>query len=212
MPKCGSANQEGRQATASSLVARRFASCCALLGALIATSSRPAIADKAYPVAILAFSGSPVTLNKCEAWARDANKTYLYTHVSVQNYFFDLGIAFTNTSAKPITAVRVQMISYDSFNTSLRSADFDTQENRSADKMSVAPGASADMLGPKSWHRLNGVPNRDHVSCAVTAVRFADGTTWNAGSSTPTQAVTTPAPTGHNPLTGPVAPSVSPSP
>jgi hypothetical protein len=138
----------------------------------MAASSIPAIADKENSVAILSFADSPVALDKCEAWARHANKTYLYTHVSVQNHFFDLGIAFTNTSGKAITAVRVELTSYDSFNTLLRSGDFDTQDNRSADKMSVAPGASVDLLGPRSWPRLDGVSNRDHVSCAITAVRL----------------------------------------
>lgn len=168
------------------------------LGGFIIASSTSAIADKDYPVALLTFANTPVTLTKCEAWARDANKTLLYAHASVPNVFFDLGIAFTNTSDKPVTALRVELTSYDSFNTVLRMSELDTQENPSADKMYVAPAASFDLLGPRSWHKYNAVPNRDHVSCAITAVKFADGIIWSAAASPHTQQVT-PKPAGSTP-------------
>lgn len=164
--------------------------CCLLPGVLVFASTTPAVADKDYPTSIINDPASPVTLTKCEAWARDWNKTIEFAHASLPNWLFDLGIAFTNTSDKPVIALRVEMISYDGFNTALRTGEFDTEENRSADNMSVARGASFDLLGPRSWHRYNGVANRDHVSCAIIAVKFADGTVWTAGSSGPSQRAT----------------------
>ncbi len=194
------------------LTSRAFSRCC-YAARFIFASSTAAIADKEYTASIATTANSPVTLNKCEPWARDASwKPGLYTHASVPNLFFDLGIAFANTSDKPVTALRVELISYDAFNTAIRTSEFDTQENASADKMSVAPGASFDFLGPRSWHNRNGAPNRDHVSCAITAVKFADGTVWTAGVSPPSQQITTPVQTSPTPASGSTAPGVSPSP
>lgn len=190
---------------------RAFAYFCIVAGAFIVVSSTSARADKQYPVSILILASSPVTLTKCEVWARDANKTILYTHASLPNALLDLGVAFTNTSDKPVTALRVELTSYDSFNTALRTSELDSQENRSADKMSVAPGGSFDLLGPRSWHARNAVPNRDHVSCAITAVKFADGTVWTAGSSPPSQHVA-PTPGSLTPPSESSAPGVSSSP
>jgi hypothetical protein len=173
----------------------------------VLASSTAAIADKDYPTSVINDAGSPVTLTKCEAWARDINKTILYSHASVPNVLFDLGIAFTNTSDKPVTALRVETVSYDAFNTVLRTGQLDTQQDPSADKLSVAPGASFDLLGPKSWHGGNDLTNRDRVSCKIIAVKFADGTVWTAldrldlppsapssGSTAPGASPPTPAP------------------
>jgi hypothetical protein len=130
--------------------------------------------------------------------------------------FFDLGIAFTNTSDKPVTALRVEIISYDAFNSMLRTGQLDTQQNPSADKLSVAPGASFDLLGPKSWHGGNDLTNRDHVSCKITAVKFADGTVWTALDRLvfppSSQQVTTPTSTSSTPSSGSSAGASSPAP
>jgi len=142
-------------------------------------------ADKQYPATIVSASQSPVTLTKCEAWARDWNKTALIAHVSSPNYLFDLGIAFTNNSTEPVVALRIKLASYDSFDNLIGSSDVSTQMNESATGMSVAPGASFELLGPQSWHGKNGHPDRDHVSCEITAVRFADGSVWSAPQPSP---------------------------
>jgi len=136
-------------------------------------------ADKQYPTTIIAATQSPVTLTKCDAWARDWNKTVLTAHAAISNALFDLGIAFTNNSSKPVTEIRVKLVSYDSFNNVIGSSDVDTQMNQSAKGLSVAPAASFELLGPQSWHGKNAHPDRDHVSCEVTAVRFADGSIWS---------------------------------
>jgi len=147
----------------------------------------PALADKQYPTVVVGHAGSPVTITSCEAWARDLNVTALMIHKSVADFYFDLGVSLKNTSDKPVTAVRVAMTSYDSFNGVLGSTNADTASNQSANGMSIAPGAAIDLLGPRSWHGRNGHAERDHVSCEVTAVKFADGSTWSAQASTASQ-------------------------
>jgi hypothetical protein len=189
-----------------------FSRCCLLLGSFMVASSTAAIADKDYPTSIINDSDSPVTLTKCEVWARDANKTIMYAHASIPNALLDVGVAFTNTSSKPVNVIRVKLALYDAFDTSLRAGTDDSTSNRAADKMSVAPGSSFDLLGPRSWHFRNDLPSLDHVSCEITAVKFADGTAWTAGSSPPSKEVTTPAPTSSAPPSGSTAPRVSSSP
>lgn len=164
--------------------------CCIMIGLIIIGSSAAAVADKDYPTSIINDAGSPVTLTKCEAWARDINKTILYSHASVPNMLSDLGISFTNNSDKTVTALRVEVSTYDITNAPVQAfgvpQHLDTDTNRSADKMAVSPGTSFDLLGPRSWHPgYNIFQNSDHVSCEITAVRFADGTVWTAGSSPP---------------------------
>jgi|HubBroStandDraft_5_1064220.scaffolds.fasta_scaffold18599_2 hypothetical protein len=175
---------------------RRFAYAFIALGMFIVTSSTSATADKDYPTSIINAPASPVTLTKCEVWARDANKTILYTHASIPNALIDLGVEFTNTSSKPVNVIRVTVSVYDAFDTLLKAGAIDSTSNRTADKMSVAPGSSFDLLGPRSWHFRNDAPNLDHVVCEVTGVRFADGTAWTADSATtsPHWHVTTPTP------------------
>lgn len=174
----------------------RFTYSCVVVGALMLASPTAAIADKDYATSIVNGSGSPVTLTKCEVWARDANKTILYTHASIPNALIDLGVAFTNTSSKAVSVIRVTVSAYDAFGTLLKAGVLDSTSNRTADKMSVAPGSSFDLLGPRSWHFRNDAPNLDHVACEITGVRFADGTAWTAGSSPASQQVTAPRPTG----------------
>jgi hypothetical protein len=161
-------------------------------------------ADKEYPTSITPVAGSPVTLTRCEAWARDFNKTALLARVAVPDTYFDLGIDFTNSSDKPVTALRVELTSFDSFNGIIASTEYDSQSNHSAERMSVSLGASMDLLGPKSWNGFNTHKDRDHVSCAITAVRFSDGSVWTA-SSAATPAITPPSSAG-------AAPAAQPSP
>jgi hypothetical protein len=168
---------------------RRLSHWCMLLSSFMLATSTPAIADKDYPTSIINDSGSPATLTKCEAWARDINKTILYSHASVPNMLSDLGISFTNNSDKTITALRLEVLPYDLTNALIGLPQhLDTDTNRSADKMAVSPGASFDLLGPRSWHPgYNIFQNSDHVSCAITAVKFADGSIWTASSTTTLQ-------------------------
>jgi hypothetical protein len=172
-----------------------FSRCCLLIGSFIAASSTVAVADKDYPTSIINDPDSPVTLMKCEAWARDINKTILYSHASIPNMLSDLGISFTNNSDKTVTALRLEVSTYDITNAPVQPfgvpQHLDTDTNRSGDKMAVSPGASFDFLGPRSWHPgYNIFQNSDHVSCEITAVRFADGTVWTLGMSSPSQHVT----------------------
>jgi len=193
-------------------IPRAFLCCCILLGTFIVASSTAAIADKDYPTLIINDPDSPVRLTKCEAWARDANKTVELAHASIPNALLDVGVAFTNISSKPVIVIRVEGTAYDAFGTVLRVVVFDSTQNRSADKMSVAPGSSFDLLGPRSWHFRNDLPSLDHGRCEITAVKFADGTAWIAGASQSSQQVTTPTPTSSTPPSGSAAPLVSPSP
>ena len=144
-----------------------------------------AIADKQYPTTIITARGSPVNATKCEAWARDWNKTILTAHAAVGDALFDLGISFTNKSSKPITEVRTSFLSYDSAGALVDGTLLDTKENRAADGMSVAPGASFALVGPRSWHGHNKHPERDHVSCEITFVRFTDASVWSAPLPSP---------------------------
>jgi len=165
----------------------RFVPCIVALvifGAVIVAAD-PALADKQYPCAIATVTASPVTLTSCEAWARDWNKTVLTAHAAIGNYLFDLGVSLTNLSNKTVTSVEVKMTSYDSFNTVLGMTNFDTASNSAANGMSIAPGSSFDLLGPKSWHGRNGNTDRDHVTIEVTAVKFSDGSIWTAPTPTP---------------------------
>jgi hypothetical protein len=173
----------------------------ALAVAFYAVCSAGASADKEYQASILSVTGAPIDLTKCEAWARDINKTYLTAHASIPNALFDLGISFVNTSSQPIIAVRLTLTSYDGFNGVIGSSQIDSSENRSADQMKVAPGSSMDLLGPKSWHMANAHADRDHVTCAVTAVKFADGSIWSASDSQKTGSVQPTAPAAaHEPV------------
>jgi hypothetical protein len=193
-------------------IPRALSRYCILLAGFILASSTAAIADKDYPTSIVNDSDSPVTLTKCEVWARDANKTILYAHASIPNAFIDLGVAFTNTSSKSVSVIRVNVAAYDAFDTLLKAGAVDSTSNRSADKMSVAPGSSFDLLGPRSWNFRNDAPSLDHVSCEITAVRFADGTAWTVGASPPSQQVATPAPTSSTSPSGSTVPLASSSP
>jgi len=189
---------------------------CILLTSFVVASSTAALADKNYPTSIINDPDSPVTLMKCEAWARDINKTILYSHASIPNMLSDLGISFTNNSDKTVTALRLQVSTYDITNAPVQPfgvpQHLDTDTNRSADKMAVSPGASFDLLGPRSWHPgYNIFQNSDHVSCQITAVRFADGTVWTLGMPSPSYR-STPSPAGSTPPSKSTAPSVSPSP
>lgn len=148
----------------------------------------PALADKQYSATVISAPGSPVTLTSCEAWARDWNKTVLNIHAAVGNRLFDLGVSLTNNSSKPVIEVRVTMTSYDSFNAVLGTANLDTASNQAANGLNLAPGLSLDLLGPRSWHGRNGNPNRDHVTCEATLVRFSDGSVWEAPTPAPTSA------------------------
>src|SRR5579872_1101120 len=156
---------------------RRFWSA---LVVFVTASTSAAVADKQYPTTIITAPGSPVTATKCEAWARDWNKTILTAHAAVGDVLLDLGISFTNASAKPVAAVEVSFLSYDSAGTLVDAAILDTKENRAADGMSVAPGAPFALAGPRSWHGHNKHPERDHVSCEITFVRFTDASVWSA--------------------------------
>ena len=191
---------------------RAFSRCCILLGSFIVASSTAAIADKDYATSIINDSDSPATLTKCELWARDANKTILYAHASIPNALAELGVAFTNTSSKPVSVIRVKLALYDAFGTLLKVSELDSTSNRSADKMSVAPGSSFDLLGPRGWHGRHDLPSLDHVSCEITAVKFADGTVWTAGLSPAPQRLTTPTPSRSTPSSRSTAPGVSSSP
>lgn len=189
-----------------------FSRCFILVGSFLIASSAPAIADKDYPTSIISDPDSPVTLMKCEAWARDINKTILYSHASVPNMLSDLGISFSNNSDKTVTALRIEVSTYDITNAPVQPfgvpQHLDTDTNRSADKMAVSPGASLDLLGPRSWHPgYNIFQNSDHVSCEITAVRFADGTVWTAGSSPPSHQVA-PTPGVSTPPSGSIPPRV----
>jgi hypothetical protein len=201
---------EGENMSKGRSAPRVFFRCCILLGGFMVASSTAAIADKDYPTSIINDPGSPVTLTKCEAWARDANKTIELAHASIPNALLDVGVAFTNISSKPVIVIRVEGTAYDAFGTVLRVVVFDSTQNRSADKMSVAPGSSFDLLGPRSWHFRNDLPSLDHGRCEITAVKFADGTAWIEGASPPSQQVTTPTPTTSTSRS--TAPLVSSSP
>jgi len=173
-----------------------FSRFCILLGSFLTATSAAALADKQYATSIVIDPGSPVTLTKCEVWARDWNKTIELAHASIPNALLDVGVAYSNTSSKTVTVIRLKLALYDAFNSFLRAGTDDSSSNRSADKMSVAPGSSFDLLGPRSWHFRNDLPSLDHVSCEITGVRFADGTAWTAGSSPASHQVTAPRPTG----------------
>lgn len=176
---------KGADVGAGRSIHRQLPRCFMLLGSFVLATSTTAIADKDYPTSIINNSESPVTLTKCEAWARDINKTVLYSHASVPNMLSDVGISFMNNSNKTITALRLEASTYDMTNAALPMSPrvLDSETNRSADKMSVAPGTSFDLLGPRSWHPgYNIFENADHITCAVTVVKFADGTIWTATS------------------------------
>lgn len=67
----------------------------------------------------------------------------------------------------------------------------DATQNPAADGQSVDPGATMDLLGPKSWqfHKLNN--GKGHVSCTVAKAPFADGTVWIAPTPAPAPTSTT---------------------
>jgi hypothetical protein len=157
------------------------------IGTLLVLILAPAIAlgDVQYKTAIVAAPTSPAKLTTCEAWARDWNFTVAYVHESKPNMLFDFGVSVENNATQPITAVRVTMTSYDAFNAVLASTAVDSATNDTARAMSLAPGATLDLLGPRGWHGGNRFPNRDHVSCELSAVRFADGTSWIAPAASP---------------------------
>jgi hypothetical protein len=162
-----------------------FASLSIFYGASMA----PSLADKQYPTTIVAPTGSPVSITKCEAWARDIHVGSMGFNASNPNMLSDIGISFVNNSDKSITALRLEVTSYDIANAPIElPMQLDTDANRSADRMTVPARASFDLLGPRSWHpRYNIFQNADHVSCVVTVVRFADGSVWTPSSSTAAQ-------------------------
>jgi hypothetical protein len=157
---------------------RRAISVSALLMVMIFQMT-PVLADKEYPATLINPSRSPLALTSCKAWARDWNKTVLVAHAAIGDYLFDVGIVFRNDSSKPVTGLVLRIMSYDSSNAQISTTFLDTKNNSAATSMFVAPGTSFNLLGPKSWHQHND-PIRDHVSCEITAVRFADGTSWSA--------------------------------
>ena len=142
-----------------------------------------AVADKEYVTTIIPAQNSPAELTKCELWARDANKTYLYSHFSIPNALIDFGVAFKNDSNKSVQAIRLKLDAYDAFGGLLKSGELDSTSNRSADNMLVPPGGSYDLLGPRGWHFRNDAESVDHLSCEITAVRFSDGTIWSPSAA-----------------------------
>lgn len=175
--------------------------------ACLGTLSTPVLADKEYQVQILTAAQSPVSLDKCEVWTRDWNKTVGFAHASLPNRLLDVGISFTNKSDKTINVVRLKYTAYDSFGEALGEGTIDTQSNSSASKMSVAPGQSFDLLGPKSWHGYNVHQDQDHATCEITGVRYSDGSTWVAQA----EAVTPQASPTSSPQTMQPAPAPSPA-
>src|SRR5579864_7180037 len=119
-------------------ITKQFLACSASLSMVAA----PVFADEQYKATIALQDGSPVTLNACEVWARDWNKTIGVSHVSIPNALIDVGVRFTNTSTKKLKDVRFAFVAYDAFATVVSSIELDTSEDVSADKVSMDPGAT----------------------------------------------------------------------
>lgn len=156
----------------------------------IALMRRPALADEQYKTAITTTKGSPVQLNACEVWARDWNKTSLMTHVSIPNYYIDVGVNFTNKAAKKIKDVQFGFTAFDAFGSVLSSIKLAVSQDVSADKLSMDPGAVVDLMGPRGWQGTNSKSAKDHIACAVDKVAFDDGSVWVAPSPAPQPAQT----------------------
>jgi hypothetical protein len=161
------------------------------ISAIFAMLAMPAIADVHYKATVEDVAGAPLKLISCEAWARDWNKTFLTAHVASLNALFDFGVSVQNVSAQPVTAFRIAATSFDAYGAVLAPGHVDTATNETARMMNLAPGATLELLGPKGWHGRNEHPDRDHLTCSISSVHFADGTVWSAptpSSSAPVSA------------------------
>jgi len=152
---------------------------------MVALAAQQVLADEQYTTTIATAKGSPVQLNACEVWARDYNKTALLEHVSSPNALIDVGVNFTNTSAKKLKDVQFGFTAYDAFNTVLSTLHLAVSQDVSADKLSMDPGAVVDLMGPKGWHGDNSKSAKDHIACAVEKVAFDDGSVWVAPFPSP---------------------------
>ena len=151
----------------------------------VALIAQPALGDEQYKTTIATTKGSPVQLNACEVWARDWNKTATVIHVSIPNYYIDVGVNFTNTSAKKLKDVQFGFTAFDAFGSVLSTIHLAVSQDVSADSVSMDPGATIDLMGPKGWHGDNSKSAKDHIVCSVQKVAFDDGSVWVAPSPGP---------------------------
>ena len=159
-----------------------------LMYLLVIFGVAPAIADKEFTSTIVTAPGSPVLLNKCEAFTRNLNKSSLGMNYAIPEFYFDLGISFQNVSDKTVSDLRVGVKEYDAFNGTIADGTLDTATDVSANNMAVAPGTSFDLLGPRGWQFPNVHANRDHLTCEVIAAKFSDGSIWTAPPASPAPA------------------------
>lgn len=164
----------------------------AVVAALVLALATPGSADVKYKTVILSQPDSPVLITACESWARDFAVSKLL-HATVPNYMADLGLQFTNRSAKTIKVIQFDFTSYDAFGAPLTKTQsgtvispyLDTTSNATSRDKTFAPGQSFDLLGPRSWQGRNAFPGRDHTSCSVSKVLFDDGTMWSSPTPSP---------------------------
>src|ERR1022692_2240412 len=94
-----------------------------LLLALVAFAPTVVFADVQYKTIVIApATPAPISIDACEAWARDWNKTSLGMRAVIPNALAEVGVKFTNTSTKTIKAARFEFTSYDAFNAVLKTA------------------------------------------------------------------------------------------
>jgi hypothetical protein len=158
-----------------------------------------AISDEKYKTIITTAPGSPVQFNACETWARDYITRVDFHRFTIPNALVDVGVNFTNTSPKKIKDVRFGFVAYDAFGAAVSSVLLDTSQNVSADAVSMDPGASIDLMGPKGWHLRSEHHAVDHIACSVEKVAFDDGSIWSTASPAPVISPA-PSPSPYRPL------------
>jgi hypothetical protein len=118
-------------------------------------------------------SSSPVVINACGASLSD-------TSVGNVNYYVNNAVKFTNTSDKPVVAVRFRFDLLDAFAQPLRTLTGDVTGYFSPGVL-IEPhyNITAERFDTNVWSTININPNIAEVRCSVELVRFEDDSTWS---------------------------------
>ena len=148
--------------------------CRLLIAAIFAAAMWPVAAYANQTLAAFSPpSSSPVVINACGASLSD-------TSVGNVNYYVNNAVKFTNTSDKPVVAVRFRFDLLDAFAQPLRTLTGDVTGYFFPGVL-IEPhyNITAERFDTNVWSTININPNIAEVRCSVELVRFEGDSTWS---------------------------------
>ncbi len=149
-----------------------FLSYAAVFGALILIS-KPAVATGPMNTFIIGQTDSPVTIHQCDIRSDDAI-----------DFHIEPDLRFTSLSPKTVVGIRFGLTFFkrDAINGKISLGPpvlFDWPRNDNATLAPYGSGGYHDAIGQASYS------SSDSVGCSVLAVRFDDGSKWQAQAESP---------------------------